>query len=188
MSVYLISGLILFFAIHLVPMFADTREKLRRNMGDAPYKATFSIIALVALALIIYGMSLRTFVHVYQPPTWGRHATMGLMVLAMILLVAAHVPTNIKRLTRHPMLWGITLWALGHLLSNGDLVSLVLFGSFLVFALIDMLSANRRGAEKARIKASFTNDLATVIIGVLAYLALAWAHPYFTGIAVMNIA
>ena len=80
------------------------------------------------------------------------------------------------------MLWGITLWALGHLLSNGDLVSLVLFGSFLVFALIDMLSANRRGAEKARIKASFTNDLATVIIGVLAYLALAWAHPYFTGL------
>ena len=102
MSVYLILGLILFFSIHLVPMFADTREKLRRNMGDAPYKATFSIIALVALALIIYGMSLRTFVHVYQPPAWGRHATMGLMVVAMILLVAAHVPTNIKRLTRHP--------------------------------------------------------------------------------------
>ncbi len=181
----LISGLIIFLGIHLLPTFSSVRSKLIEKQGEMRYKAVYSLIAVTGLIVIVIGMIYRDFVHLWVPPYWGRHAAIALMLPAIILLVAADVPGNIKRFIRHPMLWGVTLWACAHLLANGDLASLILFASFGVFSLFDMWSADRRGAEKSTQVYPNRNDLKIVVIGIVTYVVLLFAHPYFVGIPII---
>ncbi len=183
----LILGLVIFLGIHLVPTFAGARTRLIEKFGEFPYKILYSLIALVGLLTIIVGMIHREFVPLWVPPMWGKQATVALMIPAVILLVAAEVPNNIKRFTRHPMLWGISLWAGAHLLANGDLASLLLFGSFGGFALFDMWSANRRGAEKSSRVYPIARDFLVVGIGCAVYAVLLFTHIYFTGLSVLPL-
>ena len=141
----LVTGLVLFIGIHLLPSFAGLRRTLVQRLGEIPYKGLFALPALLGLALIVIGKRQAEIIPVWTPPAWGQPIAFLGMPLVFILLVAAYLPGNIKRYTRHPMLWGVVLWSLCHLLVSGDLASMSIFLSLGVFALLDMASANRRG-------------------------------------------
>jgi len=185
MMTILILGLIIFLGVHLLPAFSSVRTRLVKKLGEKRYKSLYSLGAAAGLIVIIVGMVYRDFVHLWTPPVWGRHAAMTLMLPAIILLVAADVSSNIKRFTRHPMLWGVTLWTSAHLLANGDLASLILFGSFGSYALFDMWSTNRRGSEKSAQVYPASKDVKLVIIGIAVYVVIIFVHPYVIGVPVI---
>lgn len=183
---WLILGLAILIGIHLVPAMPARRQQLIRKLGDRFYQAMFAFIALVGLVFIIVGMGRIPFIAVWEPPSWGDAVVPWFMLPACILLVAAYLPGNIHRVTRHPMLWGVVLWAIGHMLANGDVAGLLLFGSLGIYSLFAMWSANQRGAEKATIRISFGRDLIVVGIGVVLYVALVFLHPTLFGVAAIS--
>jgi len=178
-------GMAIFLAVHLIPTFVNLRQKLIGWQGEASYKIGYSCAALIGLTLIIIGKSRAAYVPVWDPPVWTYRITQIIMLFAVILLAAAYLPTNLKRFMRHPFLTGIALWALSHLLVNGDLASMVLFGGFGVFALFDMWSSNRRGAEKAAAKYPVSRDMILVAVGIIVYGAILHLHPWLFGVSAM---
>lgn len=183
--IILILGISIFIGMHLIPSFVPLRQKLVTRLGEGPYNGLYSVISLTGIVLIIIGMSRADYLPIWEPPIWNRMVVMPLMMLSFILLAAAHAPSNIKRFTRHPMLWGITLWAAAHLLANGDLASILLFSAFAVFSLFDMFSANLRGAKKQLKKLPVKNDVITIIAGLAVYTIFVFLHPYLFGVAII---
>ena len=173
----LLIGLVIFIGIHLLPTFSSLREKLVNRYGLNPYKGRFALVAALGLVLIILGHLRAPGIPLWIPPDWGRLAAHILMLPALILFMAAKLPGNIKRYTRHPMLWGVTLWSIGHILANGDQASLIIFISIGSFALFDMVSANLRGAAYSQVRKSPAWDLLVVAVGVIVYLAILTIHP-----------
>jgi len=183
----LISGLVIFLGIHLLPAFATTRNGLVEQWGEKKYKGLFSLVSAVGLGLIIWGFATREFVEVFIPPDWARPLAHALMPLSFILLSAPDMkPSNIKRLTKHPMLWGVALWATVHLLNNGDLASIILFVGFLVYAIIDMISATVRGKVPTFEKQPISRDLAVIVVGLVGYgVFFMWLHEWLIGVPVI---
>ena len=180
----LVLGVALFLGVHLVPS-TGLRGRLVERIGMGRYKGLFSVVALIGLVLIIIGKGRAPMVPLWDPPSWGFTAAVLGMPLALMLFIASSSPTNIKRVTRHPMLWGVTLWAGLHLLSNGDLASLILFGSFGAFALFDMWSANRRGASLSTEKKPLWGDVLVVVVGFAAYGLFLYFHESLFGRTVL---
>jgi uncharacterized membrane protein len=180
----LIAGLFIFFGIHLVPTVGPLRQRLASWKGEGPYQAVYSLIAAAGLAGIIYGKSVAPYVPVYEPPAWTAHIAWVMMWLAVTIFPAAYLPTNLKRVMRHPFLWGVALWALAHLLANGDLASLLLFGAFGLYAFYDMRSANRRGATLSDTRHPLWRDGLLVVVGTAAYILIIRLHPLLFGVAV----
>jgi len=176
-------GMVIFLTVHLIPTFADLRQKLIGWKGEAFYKIGYSCAALVGLTLIIIGKGRAVYVPLWDPPDWAYPITQITMLIVLILLPAAYLPTNLKRFMRHPFLAGLALWALSHLLVNGDLASIVLFGGFGVFAVFDMWSSNRRGAKKAAEKFPVYRDVILVVSGIIVYGAILHLHPYLFGVS-----
>ena len=181
----LILGLVVFFGIHLLPSFVNARQTLILRFGENGYKGLFSVIALAGFVIIIFGMMRASFVPVYDPPAWGPVAALWLMPVSMMLLAAANMPTNVKHFTRHPMLWGVVVWAVVHLLSNGDQASLWLFATFAAYSLLDMALANRRGAQLTSKTVAVKSDLLVVVAGLVAYGVFILLHPYLFGVSVI---
>lgn len=181
----LVLGLLLFLGIHSLPTVVPLRQKLVDRLGLKGYKGLFVLLSLAGFVLIIFGKARAPFVPLWDAPEWGRHAAMGLMPFAFILLMGAYVPSNLKRFTRHPMLWGVSFWAAAHLLANGDLASVLLFGGFAIYSLADMASENRRGVRLQAAKLSPLRDGILVVVGLLAYGIFLFAHPYLFGPAVV---
>lgn len=180
--VLLSSGIVVFVGIHLVPTFPKFRKMLVQQMSENPYKGVFSLIAAIGLGLIIWGKANAVFIPLWNPPVWGRHLTMGFMLFSMISMAAVYLPTNLKRLTRHPMLWSVTFWSIGHLAANGDLASVILFGGLGSFALYDRVSANQRGTLKSQTRYPLSNDILVVGGGILMYGLIIFLHPYLFGV------
>ncbi len=189
----LIGGLLLFFAVHLVPTRPALRAHLVGTIGRGPYLALFGVISLAALALVVLGYGQmqglgRGNPQVWIPPAWTRHLTMLLMLPALILLAAAFVPSRIRSFVGHPMLAALTLWALAHLIANGDLASVLLFGSFLAFAAYDLISARQRGATGplGAARGGPAQDAIAVGGGLALYaLLLLGGHTWLTGVPLM---
>lgn len=181
----LVLGILVFVGIHLVPTFTSARQNLIARFGMRAYKGGFTALSFVGLILLIIGKANAEFVPLWTPATWGALAAMLLMPFSFILLVAANMPSNVKRLTAHPMLLGVTLWSAAHLASNGDLASLALFGSFAIFALFDMWSANRRGAAPSKTAYPISRDIVVIAAGLLAYGVVLFLHPYLFGVRVI---
>lgn len=181
----LILGISIFIGIHMVPILVPLRRWIIIRWGEDTYKKIFALISLIGLILIVLGKYMSDFYPLWQPPAWGRNAALVLMIPALIFLSAAYMSSNVKRHARHPMLWGITLWAVGHLLANGDLASLILFGSLAAFALLDMASLNARGATRQHIRYPWTKDATVVAVGLMVYGGLLFLHPYLFGAAVL---
>ena len=177
----MIAGLVLFIGIHLVPMVPAMRERLVMRMGALPYRGLFSAIAAIGLVLIVVGYYLRPErVSLFSPSATARAYAPALIALSFVLFAAANMKTHIRRRLRHPMLFGLILWSGVHLLANGDLVGTILFGSFLVWALVDLASVISRGAV-AVFTPSIKFDLMAVVGGfVLAWLTMRF-HPYLFG-------
>jgi uncharacterized membrane protein len=189
----LAGGLLLFFAIHLIPTRPALRAQLVGSVGRGPYLALFGLTALAALALIVLGYGQmqglgRGNPQVWIPPTWTRHLTMLLMLPALILLVAALLPNRIRTAVGHPMLAALALWAVAHLVANGDLASVLLFGSFLAFAVYDLVSARQRGAlgPLGAAGGGPAQDAIAVAGGLALYaLLLFGGHGWLTGVPLM---
>jgi uncharacterized membrane protein len=188
----LVLGLAVFLGAHVFVTRREARAALVGRVGEWPYKALFSLVSLVGLALIVWGYAqyrATGYVQVWTPPTWMRHVTVALVWPAIILVTAAYIPGNIKRTLKHPMLAGIKLWAFAHLLSNGDLGSIILFGAILGWAVYDRISLKRRtdaGAPPIPIGGR-SNDVIAVVVGTILYLALGFVfHPLVIGVPVFG--
>lgn len=185
----LILGIALFLGIHLVPTSPDLKDGLVQRFGAGVYRIVFAVCSFVGLALIVYGyhklqMMPDKNVILWEPPTFLKHIAVALMLPAMIFLVAFLVPSRIGRAVKHPMLIAIKTWALAHLLANGDLASLILFGSFLAYAVYDRISLKRRPSTISGASTSGLNDIVVVGGGVALFAAiLLWAHEALIGVA-----
>ena len=184
----LILGLALFIVPHVFVTRREARAAAVARFGEGPYKGVFSLVSIVGVILIGWGFaSYRAsgWIDVWSPPTWTRHLAALLVWPAIVFLVAAYIPGNIKRRLKHPMLVGVKLWALAHLVANGDLGSILLFGGILAWAVFDRISLKRRsdpGAPPIPI-GGWGNDVAALIVGTLVYLALGFLfHPLVIGV------
>ena len=140
----LIVGIAVFLGVHLLPTAAGLRAEVASKLGETGYKIAFSLLSLASLALLIYGYAKAPSVQVWSPPEWTRCVAIVLMLPAFIFLVAAYVPGRIRARLKHPFLVAIKTWALAHLLANGDLASMILFGSFLAYAVYDRITLKHR--------------------------------------------
>ncbi|MEL6567150.1 MAG: NnrU family protein [Pseudomonadota bacterium] len=187
----LLGGLAVFFSTHL---FSSLRSRvsgvdMRERLGQPVYMGLYSIVALAGLVMIIYGYgAARPAEVLYTPPVWGRHLNYILMPVALVMLVSAYMPTGrIKRALKHPMLAAVKLWALGHLLANGDVASVALFGSFLIYGVVSRIAAKRRGdlGPGPDATVSTAGDIGAVVIGLAVSAALIlWLHPVLFGVAI----
>ena len=192
--VTLVFGLIVFFALHLIPMQPAWRAGLITRLGRGGYMVLFSLVSVIGLFLIVKGFGQtqglgRANPQLWRPPHWTRHVTMALMIPAFILLVSAYVPSRIRTAAKHPMLAAIKIWALAHLISNGDLASVILFGTFLIWAFEDRISVGRRAAlgRLGTRTGPPVNDLFVVAGGLLLYAAmLFWGHARLIGIPLLG--
>ena len=173
----LLIGLVIFLSSHLLPTFTGIRQGLINRLGLYPYKGLFGLVALLGLSLIVIGKQQAAAIALWQPPAWGPIITYIIMLPALILFAAAYLPGNIERYTRHPMLWGVCMWSIAHLIANGDLAALMIFTGIGLFALFDMWSANRRGATFSEVRKSVLWDSLVIVVGVIAYVAILTIHP-----------
>ena len=187
----LVLGLAVFLATHVFVSFRETRADVIARLGLHSYRALFAVVSLAGLALIVWGYGqyhAHELIQVWSPPAIMRHITVGLMLFAIIFVVAAFVPSHIKTRLKHPMLAGIKTWALAHLLSNGDLGSILLFGGFLAWGVYARIAAKRRGdLGPTSAPAGWFNDVLVIALGVVVYLALGYAfHPVVIGVPVFG--
>jgi uncharacterized membrane protein len=188
----MIIGLVLFLGVHALTTQRALRAQFIASMGEGGYKIGYAVASLAGLVLIVRG-----FAHyradgmmvVWSPPTLLRHLNVALMLPAVILVVASYIRGRIYTAVKHPMLSGVKLWAFGHLLAIGDLGGIILFGSFLAWAVFDRISLKHRadaGAPPIPV-GGVTNDVIAVVVGIIAYLALAFAfHPVVIGVPVIG--
>lgn len=190
---YLILGLVIFFGAHLFTTFRSREpgKDIKVKLGYPAYMGLYSLVSIIGFVLICYGYgATRGAGILYTPPTWGQHVNMLLMLPALILLVASQLPTGaIKKAAKHPMLVAVKLWAIGHLLANGELNSVILFGAFLAYAVIDRIAVKKRGdmgpAKDA--PSSVMADVGSVLIGALVYVAFVlWLHQMLIGVPIVG--
>lgn len=187
--VMMLFGLFVFLGIHVVVSLRGLRAALIARLGEGPYKGFFSLLAASGLLLTAYGYALWRAAGptlVWEPPAGMRHLTLLLMLFASIFIVAAYVPSHIKAWLKHPMLVGVKTWAFAHLLANGDLASIVLFGSVLAWAVYDRIALKRRGNPPPVAPRTYAGDVLAVGGGLVLYAALAYLfHPYVVGVPVI---
>ena len=184
----LILGLVLFLGIHTLTTMRVARAAMVGRLGEGPYKGLYSLVSAVGLVLIVWGFGRYRsagYIQVWDPPFAIFHPiALVLLWFAFVALVAAYAaPTRIKSMLRHPMLVAVKAWALSHLLVNGDLGSMLLFGALLAWAVYDRIAVKRRGDEGAPPVASFgRNDAIVIAIGTVAYFAMMWLHESLIGV------
>ncbi len=185
----LILGLLVFLGVHSVRIVADDwRTATRARIGEMPWKAAYSLLSLLGFVLICYGYGAarQEAVLLWVAPVWTRHLAALLTLFAFVLLAASHVPGNaIKARLHHPMVLGVKVWALSHLLANGMLADVLLFGSFLVWAVLDFRSSRQRdrAAQTVYAPGRAGPTVIAVVAGVLAWAVFAmWAHRVLIGV------
>lgn len=178
-------GLTIFYATHLFSAFArGPRERLVASMGLQPYKGVYSLMSLAGLALVVLGWPQADRTVLYAAPEWARHLTYLLVLVGFVLNAAAYLPKGrIAAAAKHPMLAGVKFWALGHLLVNGDVRSVILFGSLLAYAVVDRIAVKKRG-EPTPVAGPVRNDFIAVAVGAAAWAAVYfYLHPLIAGVA-----
>ena len=186
----LVLGLVLFLGVHSVRIVADGwRTQTLARMGEMPWKGLYSLVSAVGLALIVwgYGLARQQPVVLWVPPIGMRHAASLLTLIAFILLAATYVPRNaIKSRLHHPMVLGVKVWALAHLLSNGNLADVLLFGSFLLWAVLSFRAARQRdrAMNTGYAPGTAAGTGVAVVVGAVAWVGFAfWAHAWLIGVA-----
>jgi uncharacterized membrane protein len=189
----LIIGLIIFLGLHSVRIVADDwRTQKRLQWGEGAWKGLYSVASIVGFGLLVwgYGLARQQPVVLWVPPVATRHIAATLMLIAMILLVAAYVPGNaIKSKLHHPMVLSVKTWALAHLLANGNLADVVLFGSFLAWAVACFIAARKRDRAAGTVypAGKTVSTVITVVIGLLVYGGfVAYLHRVLIGVPVFG--
>jgi len=184
----LIAGLVIFFAVHSISIVNDSwRNHMAAKLGEWPWKGLYSLISLVGLGLIVwgYGLARQAPEVLYVPPSWLRHGATLLLIPVFPLLLAAYLPGRIQSATTHPMLVAVKLWAFAHLLANGTLADVLMFGSFLAWGVIDRISMKHRTQRPIpSAPPSGANDVTAVVVGVALYVAFVfWVHALLIGVS-----
>lgn len=185
-------GLLLFLGVHCVSIVARPwRDAQVQRLGEGPWKGLYSVVALAGFVLMLYGYGLARSAPVvlWTPPAFMRHVTALVMLPFFVLLLAAYVPGRIRTAARHPMLLAVKLWAAAHLLSNGTLADVLLFGAFLAWAVIDRIALKRRGAGAVPTagRARAANDVVIVVLGLVLYVVfVGWGHRWLIGVSPMG--
>jgi uncharacterized membrane protein len=189
----MILGLVLFLGVHTLPAQRELRTRAIATVGEGSYKLVYALVSVLGIALIAWGFAhyrATGWIDIWNPPKALKHITLALMLPAVILVVAAFLRGHIYTSLKHPMLAGVKLWAAAHLLANGDLGSIILFGSFLGWAVFDRISLKRRsdaGGPPIPV-GGWGNDVIAVAVGIVVYLALAFAfHPVVIGVPVVGV-
>ncbi len=188
----LVAGLAVFIGVHVFITRRDARGRLIAKIGGPAYKIAFSVLAVAGLALIVVGFARYRgagWVDVWSPPRWTHTIAVVLMWLAFVSVVAAYIPGGIRRRLKHPMLVGVKLWALAHLITNGDLGSILLFGSILAWAVYDRISLKTRPDTGIQpiMAPNRTNDAVVILIGTIIFLAFGYVfHPLWIGVPVFG--
>jgi len=187
--VYLVLGLVLFLGVHSVRIVADGwRTQTIQRIGALPWKGLYSVASVLGFVLIVWGFGQARMqpLQLWSPPVGMRHAASLLTLFAFVLLAAAYVPGNgIKSRVKHPMVLGVKVWALAHLLANGNLAHVVLFGAFLVWAVLDFSSSRRRDRAAGAVypPGRPLATVTTVVVGGVAWVVFAmWLHGWWIGI------
>ncbi len=184
---YLVTGLVLFLGVHSLSIFSESlRDRLVTRLGFWPFKGLYTMVALAGLTLIVigYGQARMDPIYLYHLPSWLRHVGMGLMLVVFPALLAAYFPGRIHSMLKHPMLVAVKAWALAHLLVNGTLAGILLFGGFLAWAVADRISMKRRRQRSIpQFPHSVFNDWIVVAAGLLLMLAFVfWLHLLVIGV------
>jgi uncharacterized membrane protein len=185
----LIVGLVLFLGVHSVAIVAPAlRARTIHRLGEGAWKGLYALVSLVGFVLICYGFggARQAPVVLYSPPIWLRHVALILMLPVFPLIIAAYLPGRIKTAAKHPMLAGVKLWAFAHLLANGLLADVLLFGAFLAWAVVDRISLKRRSTPQLLRTAPRGpwNDVIAVVLGLAIYaLVIGWAHVRLFGVS-----
>ena len=182
----LIAGLVLFLGIHSVSIVAPAaRDRWAAAIGATAWRGLYSLVALAGFVLLIYGYGLARQMPelLYAPPSWMRHVAFALMLPVFPLLFAAYLPGRIRARVKHPMLAAVKIWAFAHLLTNGMLADVLLFGGFLAWAVIDRISLKRRVARPvSTAPPSRWNDTIAIVLGLALYVVtLFWLHRTVIG-------
>ncbi len=185
----LVAGLVIFLGAHSLRIVAEgPRQRWQARLGDNAFKLLYSVVSIVGFVLIVKGYDAARMAPqpLWAPPVGLRHFAALLTVPAFVLLVAPYVPGNsIRSRLRHPMVLGVKLWALAHLIANHTLADVVLFGSFLVWAVFSYRAARRRDAAQGTVYAPgrVGPTVVTVVVGLVAWALFAfWAHGAWIGI------
>jgi uncharacterized membrane protein len=183
----LIAGLVIFLGVHSVSIFAPAwRDSMSARLGEQPWKILYGVASLIGFVLIVkgYGLARQDPVFLYNPPFWMRHVSALLMLPVFPLLLATYFPGRIKAAVKHPMLTATKAWALAHLLANGTLADVLLFGGFLVWAVADRISVGKRPPRPAKgAPASGLNDLIVIVGGLTLYVVFTlWLHERWIGV------
>ena len=202
----LIIGIVAFLGVHVLPAISDLRARLVETLGENGYKALFSLLSIIGFVLIVWGFARAPFIQIWTPPHWTRYVAMVLMLPVFVLILAAYLPGEIKARVKHPFLVAIKTWALAHLIANGDLASIILFGGLAALALggaraIDARREREDPSGFARIAAVTSNlplaalisqrqrlrfadlGLWRILIAAIVYVVLFHAHRWVAGVA-----
>jgi uncharacterized membrane protein len=185
----LIAGLVLFLGVHSIAIVSPSfRSRAIHRVGEGAWKGLYSLISLVGFVLICYGFGLarQAPVVLYSPPIWLRHVAFLFMLPVFPLVLSAYLPGRIKTAAKHPMLAAVKFWALAHLLANGSLADVLLFGAFLAWAVMDRISVKRRSMPQVLRTAppGPWNDAIAVVLGLAIYaLLIGWAHVRLFGVS-----
>lgn len=185
----LLLGLLLFLGVHSVRIVADDWRSARlARVGEMRWKAVYSLLSVVGFVVLVwgYGLARQQPLALWQPPLWTRHLASLLTLVAFVLVAAAYVPRNaFKARLHHPMVLGVKVWALAHLMANGNVADLLLFGAFLLWAAASFRAARRRdrASNAAYAAATPAGTLATLVVGAAAWAGFAlWAHAAWIGV------
>jgi uncharacterized membrane protein len=177
----LIVGLVLFVGIHLMPSHGPLRAALTGAIGENGYKILFSVISVAGLVVTVIGYRDAPTSPIFTPSSTAHDLLPVAMAVAFILLAAAYMPGRIRRVVRHPMMAGVLIWAVMHLLANGDLASNILFGTLALWAVFSILSSERRGKRLGGDRVSLMADLAAVVVGLAAFAVVFYLHDDLFG-------
>lgn len=186
--ILLILGVLLWACVHLFPsLMPDARTRLMNKLGEGPYKGLFALDLVIAIVLMVFGWRSVSAEYWYSPPLAGTPImTFALVFIAFALMGAANAPTNIKRFLRHPMLTGVIVWSIAHLLANGDNRSVVLFGGLGLWAAVAMVSISRRdGVWDKPAPVPIMKDVVLLVIGGVLTVAVAYFHEYLSGVQLL---
>ncbi len=186
----LVLGLVIFLGVHSLSIVNwRWRDRMVARMGEGPWMGLYSLAAVAGLVLVVqgYGMAREAPVVLYVPPVWLRHVTAALMLPMFPLLLAAYLPGRIRSATRHPMLAAVLLWAIAHLLANGTVADVLLFGGFFVWAAADRISLMRRPQPAVPgAPPTAANDIVAIVAGLGLYVAFVlWLHAWLIGMPVV---
>jgi len=184
--IFLILGVSIWAGVHFIPSLgASARAGCIARIGEGPYKGLFALSLVGAIVLIVLGWRSTAPTSLYAAPGWGAGVANVGMLVALVFFLGSNVPTNLKRFVRHPQLTGVAFWGASHLLANGDVRSVILFGGFIVWALLEIAFINRRdGAWQKPEPLPLAADLKPLVAGVVGWGVLVFAHPYIAGVAV----